>query len=267
MDLIQGKKIICCLKDSWVCVSGIIVAIIIASARISSFFISNWYYQGSDMKKWKGSLFRVYNSGGLIEKKTYPLLSEYYCAEKYSFSYSDSVNISYYDAEKMCSRFSGLTGGATAFMFFSILGLIFWIILIYILLTNRRSLKRLRCCIFISIFQFLCEFSCMICIAAPGSITFQDNCSYLSDNTSTSSNVNTCGDTGSIFSIMISIITFIYHICLYACFCVLRCCSSDYVDSEPEDRNQIEIQNRNDEAPRIEAEVLESQNKIVDYPD
>lgn len=267
MSEIQEKKIICCLKDSRVCISGVILAIIIAAARILNFFIPDWYHQGSDQKKWKGSLFSVYDSGGYIKKKTYPLLSEFYCAEKSTFSYSDTGTITYYDAEKLCNRFSNLTGGATALVFFSVLGLIFWIVLIYLFLTNKRSLKRLQCCIVISILQLLCEFSCLICIAAPTSITFQNDCSYLSDNQNSGADVRTCGDTGAVVSIVISIVSLAYHICFYVCFCVLRRCSSDYVESEPEERNQVENSNRNIEAPVAEAQVLESQKKIVDYPD
>ena len=265
MEEPHGKKIICCFKDTYAWLAGGFVGLILFIARIANYFIRNWYYQGSDLKKWKGGLFKVYGSGGYIKEKSYPLLSEYYCAEKSTFSTGNSTFISYNDADGLCLNFGKLTGGITAFFFFSILGLIFWTILLTLLIFNKRQKNRIKCCLVLTVFQFVCEFACLIAVAGSVSITLQGDCRYLS-KTDTTVATNVCGSDGCVMSIIISVATFVYHIWMITNYCVFLNCSKPYVDNAPA-QNIVEISiRRNPDAPR-EEEKLENDKKIVDYPD
>lgn len=265
MELPQAKKIICCFKDNYAWLAAIIVGFILFAARIASYFIQHWYYQGSDLKKWKGGLFKVYESGGHIEKKSYPLLSEYYCAEKSTFSTENSTSISYNDADMLCQNFGNLAGGYTAFFFFSILGLVFWTILLALLIFNKRLKKRHTCCLVFSILQLICEFACIISVSAAVSITLQNDCNYLSKSDNTV-RAKVCGDDGCILSILISLATFLYHIWMITNYCVLYNCPKPYVESASQQRN-VELSNRHIPNAPKEGGELGNDKKIVDYPD
>ena len=234
----QVRKI-CCLKDTLLWKVFIVLSITLYLAKFAAFFPTDWFHQGKGTKKWKGNMFSVYSSGGLIKEKKYTELSEHYCSEqsKYEYTYNP-FQITYYDAGGLCSRFGALSSGISAFLAFSVISFLLFICLTLLFKFGKTKSFKLHCSIFLNIFQALSEFACLVCIGASSKFTLYGDCNYLSHYTTSSTyNFNTCLDTGGVFSFFVSLLIMMLSITMVV-FIGLYFCSKEVVE-EPVQEAEI----------------------------
>lgn len=244
-------RMICCSKDTHVWRVFITLSIILYLAKFSAFFPTQWFRQGKGMKEWKGNMFSVYSSGGLIKKQSYSTLAEYYCAEQTKFEYTYSQSqISYNDAGALCNRFGALSSGISAFIAFSVISFIIGICLNLLFAFGKTKLCKLNCGIALNFLQVACEFACLVSIGASSQFTLYGNCHYLSIESTNSSvyNMNSCLGVGGIFSFFCSWLILVFNVTMMVFICLYK--GSKEIVEEPAPEAQIVM-------PRSELSRLE----------
>lgn len=223
------------MKDTYIWKLLLAILIILYSAKFAAFFPDKWFRQGKDLKVWKGNMFSVYSSGGLIDKETYSSLSEYYCAEYTSLPYDFSTTeINYYDAYALCSRLGSLNSGIPVYIVFSIFSFLIGIGLMITFKYAKTKKSKLCCSLVLNIFQTICEFVCTIALGASSSLTLYGDCHYLSIYGNTTQSTNVCGDMGAVFSFFASFAILIASIVMIICVIIFNCTTEVVRDVAPE---------------------------------
>jgi hypothetical protein len=234
MDIDQRKLL--CLNGKNFTKFCIFITLFVASGRIGLLGFPNWYYQGKDSKKWKGGLFSVYSSGGLIKEKSYSKLSEHYCAEKTNYSYTySSFNISYYEADSMCRKFQSLSSSSGFYVAFAVIAFI--VAALRVLCMVKRIPSFYICVLVTSFIHFILEFISVIVIAAAPKMTFAEDCNYLSYFTESTNDLNTCSDTGAAINLFFNFASFLIDILIFILFIAFKTSSE-----------LIQVQARQDES-------------------
>lgn len=234
MDSRRQITLICCLRTKIQYTLVLITSFILMACKILVFFHPHWYYQGTGPKKWKGGLLGVYSSGGLISKKSYPLLAEYYCAEKSTFSSNLAGQLSYNDAERLCGRFDSLNNGLVAYIVISALGLTLWFIATLVFAVGKGKKWAMVTGLILICFDIAFEFASLICVVASADVTFGGNCKYLSSVDGMNTTITKCcGDDGALFAVLVQLAIIGFQVWNVVSFCTLKCCPRN-VEIEPE---------------------------------
>ncbi|CAG9325455.1 unnamed protein product [Blepharisma stoltei] len=187
--------------------------------KIAVMSIHDWYKQGKDETKWEGSLFEIYNSGGLYKEESYAWLSNHYC--EISGNYSSNAS----------STFTNLYGGGVTFVVFSCLEMIFVLVFAVfgIASTCRKNSCFLCLRVLFSVLAPLAGLLAFALMAGTAVITYSDACdstsSYLSSQTST------CALTGPQFDLFNFLYIVALSISFWICLCILNCEESKSVES------------------------------------
>ena len=225
MDSSHQETLICCLRTKTQYKLVLFTSFILIACKILVFFHPHWFYQGTDSKKWKGGLLGVYSSGGLISEKSYPLLGEYYCAEKSNFASNNAGQLSYNDAERLCSRFYSLGDGMVGYIATSVLGLILWFIATVVFAVGKGKSWALVTGLILICFDLALEFASLICVVASSDITFEGNCKYLSSiDTTTTTITKCCGDDGALFAVIMQLVIMAFQTWNIFSYCTLKFC-------------------------------------------
>lgn len=210
------KKLLC-FKESVLVKVCVLVALAIALTKIAGLCIPNWFYQGQGLKEWKGNLFRVYNSGGLIETKEYSYLSAHYESDKYGYPQNFSAaELSYYEVSVLSLRFSMLSGmmGYLILSSFSA-SLNFFLFILFLL--HKKFPWPFCCATIIISFQLVLEIVSIIILRSTSSFTLYSDCHYLTSYDSSEYLSNTCADVGCIFNLIFSVFIVLFDAGILTC--------------------------------------------------
>ena len=197
-----------------------ISTILLFFPKLLGLFLPHWFYQGRDKKLWKGNLFGVYSSGGLINLDTYSSLSNYFDSEKYKFpSDYSKTSLSYNEAEILSAQFSNLSSGLLGYLSLSIISLSCFLALFIFFLTCKKFPWPFCCSGIFYVTQVCSEVSCIIAMTASSRITLYGNCHYLSIIDDSLEIMNVCGDNASVYGLIISLVIIVNDIFLLVCFC------------------------------------------------
>lgn len=255
----KKREIIFTSQETYLLKFCTISSVLLFFPKLSGLFLPHWFYQGQGLKLWKGNLFAVYSSGGLIYLDTYSSLSNYFDSEKYKFpSNYSKTSLSYEEAEVLSSQFSNLSAGLFGYLSFSIISLLCFFTLFIFFLTCKKFPWPFCFSGIFYVIQACSEISCIISMIASSKITFYGNCHYLTRNDK-GEILNVCGDFASIYGLAICLVILLNDVFVLAFFC--------YRDSGSEKVSRLETQEESDHFRDLEYRIRRKEEIKVEVED
>lgn len=256
-------KSICCMRDTYLWKLFLAILIILYLIKLSAFFPTKWYYQGKGQKLWKGNIFLVYSSGGLINKETYFELADFYCKNYTDFAkVSNATEISYYDGSELCYRFSSLNKGNMAHIVFSVFSFAFAIMIMCTYKRVNIKVRKLTYILILNILQASTEIACTFALGISSQMVLDGDCDNLSIDNDTSKHTNTCAGIGPIYSLFASLAIICVNISVIICIFVFR--RSTRIVKKQRSEQSMEIPTIISQLPILNLPSIPIENKVIE---